>query len=189
MSQLLKACNPPIPFHCIKKCKGDYVFTFPGYFPFLLNIPLILRPKEFCLGFTSLHDNSALRESHSIFQLLESKAIDFIFCLVPYLLKIKFSVVIVMGERYALPGEILNINLHGISNFFHAKAKTQLLLNCVVPMHHFLSYVIKSAMKNVKHPRHVLTPKDGLKIPVTRLKTSHFFTLFSSYGWLHNTSY
>ena len=37
MPQLLKACDPPIPFHCLKQCKGDYVITFPGAFHFVVN--------------------------------------------------------------------------------------------------------------------------------------------------------
>jgi jumonji domain-containing protein 2 len=37
MPQLLKACDPPIPFHCIKQGKGDYVITFPGAFHFVVN--------------------------------------------------------------------------------------------------------------------------------------------------------
>lgn len=35
--QLLKACNPPIPFHYIKKCTEDYVIPTPGAYHFVIN--------------------------------------------------------------------------------------------------------------------------------------------------------
>ncbi|XP_032785720.1 lysine-specific demethylase 4E-like [Daphnia magna] len=37
MPQLFKANYPPIPFHCFKQCKGDYIITFPGAFHFVVN--------------------------------------------------------------------------------------------------------------------------------------------------------
>ncbi|XP_045024637.1 lysine-specific demethylase 4E-like [Daphnia magna] len=34
------ANDPPIPFHCFKQCKGDYIITFPEAFHFVVNFGL-----------------------------------------------------------------------------------------------------------------------------------------------------
>jgi hypothetical protein len=37
LPQMLLAQTPPIPFHTLKQCEGDYVVTCPSAFHFVLN--------------------------------------------------------------------------------------------------------------------------------------------------------